>query len=106
MPSSLELRKMDIPCRAYHKKPCKQNRYTHPSETDVSAGSSMPLSFMFTHFLYQIMQALIVLCLRDRAVFQETVEQRLLPQEKLMVFLLIRKSEPFFVFAFHVNHQA
>ena len=49
--------------------PYTRNRYTHQIETDVCAESSEPLSFVFTHFLYQIMQALIMLGLRDRAVF-------------------------------------
>ena len=69
--------------------PYTRSKYTHQNGKDVSAGSSVQLSFVFTHFLYQIMQALIMLGLRDRAVFQKAIEQRLLPQEQLMVFLLI-----------------
>ncbi len=75
--------------------------YTHPVGTDVCAASSALLSFVFTHFLCQIVQALVMLRLRDRAVLQKAIEQRLLPQEHLMVFLLIRERSPFFVFDFH-----
>ncbi len=46
-----------------------RSKYTHQIEIDVSAASSEPLSFVFTHFLYQIMQALIMLGLRDCTVF-------------------------------------
>ncbi len=87
--SSLALRRMGKPCRAYHLMPYTRSKYTHQIGTDVCAESSEPLSFMFTHFLCQIMQTLIMLGLRDRAVFQKTIEQRLLPQEQLMAFLLI-----------------
>ena len=87
--SSLALRRKGIPCKAYRTMPYTRSKYTHQIETDVCAESSEPLSFVFTHFLYQIMQALIMLGLRDRAVFQKAIEQRLLPQEQLMVFLLI-----------------
>ena len=87
--SSLALRRKGIPCKAYRMMPYTRSKYTHQIETDVCAESSEPLSFVFTHFLYQIMQALIMLGLRDRAVFQKAIEQRLLPQEQLMVFLLI-----------------
>ena len=87
--SSLALRRMGKPCRVYRMMPYTRSKYTHQIEIDVCAESSELLSFVFTHFLYQIMQALIMLGLRDRAVFQKAIEQRLLPQEQLMVFLLI-----------------
>lgn len=67
--SSLPLRRMGKPCRAYRMMPYTRSKYTHQIETDVCAESSEPLSFVFTHFLYQIMQTLIMLGLRDRAVF-------------------------------------
>ena len=67
--SSLALRRKGIPCRVYRMMPYTRSKYTHQIETDVCAESSEPLSFVFTHFLYQIMQALIMLGLRDRAVF-------------------------------------
>ena len=66
-----------------------RSKYTHQIEIDVSAASNAPFSFMFTHFLNQIMQALVVLRLRDRTMLQKTIEQGLLPQEQLMVFLLV-----------------
>ena len=56
--SSLPLRRMGKPCRAYRMMPYTRSKYTHQIETDVCAESSEPLSFVFTHFLYQIMQTL------------------------------------------------
>ena len=61
--------------------PYTRSKNTHQIGIDVCAESSEPLSFVFTHFLNQIMQALIMLRLSDRAVLQKTIEQRLLPQE-------------------------
>ena len=92
---------MDMPCKAYRRTPRRRSIYTHPAGTDVCAVSSAPFSFVFPHFLCQIVQALVMLRLRDRAVLQKAIEQRLLPQEHLMVFLLIRERGPFSVFDFH-----
>ena len=62
-------------------------------------------SFVLAHFLCQIVQALIVLGLRDGAALQETVEQRFLPQIQLMVFLLVGERRPVFVFNIHLYHR-
>lgn len=59
---------MGKPCRAYRMMPYKRSKYTHQIETDVCAESSEPLSFVFTHFLYQIMQALIMLVFQFSAL--------------------------------------
>ena len=67
--SSSALRRMGKPCRVYRMMLYTRSKYTHQIEIDVSAASSEPHSFVFTHFLYQIMQALIMLGLRDCTVF-------------------------------------
>ena len=47
------------------------------------------LYYLPCHLLHQIMKALIMLRLRDRAMFQKLIEQRFLPKEQFMVLFFV-----------------
>ena len=101
--SSLALRRKGKTCRAYRMMPYTQSKYTHQSGIDVCAESSEPLSFVFTHFLCQITEALVMLGLCDCAMFQKAIKQGFLLQEQLMVFLRVGERFPLFVFYFNFH---
>lgn len=61
---------------------------------------------MLTHFLNQIVQALVMLRLRNGTVLQKTIEQGLLFQEQLMILLSVGKRGLFFDLNIHNNHRA
>ncbi len=84
----------------------RPSRYTRQDGTGVSVASNVLISFMLTHFLNQIVKALVMLRLRNCTVLQKTIEQSLLFQEQLMILLGVGKRGPFFDFNIHNNHRA
>lgn len=82
--SSSVHRRTGIPYKVYRRTLCRPSRYTRQDGTGVPVASNALISFMLTHFLNQVVQALVMLCLRNCTVLQKTIEQGLLFQEETL----------------------